>query len=117
MADIRNVYQRGIAQMQAAIKEAELDYQHSALAEDVDGMGHAAVRMAGLQSTYDKFVDLANRTINPQRAPAPTNQHGLTAAESEAARFSGVTDEEYGRNKARLWGMRNRGEYPMPGQG
>ncbi|RXH15226.1 hypothetical protein [Bradyrhizobium guangzhouense] len=117
MTDLRNVYHRGVAQIQAAIKEAELDYQHSALAEDVDGMGQAAVRMAGLQSTYDKFIDLANRTINPQRAPAPTNQHGLTATESEHAKLSGLSDEDYSRNKARLWGMRNRGEYPMPGQG
>lgn len=117
MTDIKNVYQRGIAQMNAAYKEAELDYQYAAVANDVDGMAQAGVRMAGLESTYEKFVALANRTVNPQPAPAPTNQHGLTATESEHARLSGITDEQYRQNKARLWGMRNRGEYPMPGQG
>ncbi|MGM4870667.1 hypothetical protein AB7645_05500 [Bradyrhizobium sp. 956_D2_N1_5] len=116
MTDIKHVYQRGIAQMHAAYKEAELDYQHAALADDIDGMARAGVQMAGLEATFEKFNSIANRTANPQQR-TPTNQHGLTAAESEAARLSGVTDEEYGRNKARLWDMRNRGLYPMPGQG
>jgi hypothetical protein len=65
----------------------------------------------------DALNTMARDAMNPQGAAAQTNQHGLTATESEHARLSNLTDEEYSRNKARLWGMRSRGEYPMPGQG
>jgi hypothetical protein len=116
MADIKQVYNRGVANLGAALQAAMADYHYAESSNDVDGMADAAVRIAGLEATYAQFNSLANRTANPQVA-VPTDRLGLNAREREHARISGVSNEEYSRNKQRLSAMRQRGEYPASGQG
>lgn len=121
MVDIRKVHERGVASMSAAFKEAELEYQQAALANDVDGMAAAGMKMAGLDATLEKFNALAHRTANPQpqQYQEPRNRYGLTATEEEIARNSfhapDMNDDQkqqlYAQNRAKYQHMRATGAY------
>jgi hypothetical protein len=127
MVDLRKVHARGIQSMQMAYEEAAAEYRQAQLAEDTDGMASAAMRMAGLEATVEKFNNMANRAMNPQPGPMPTNRYGLTPDEVEVAKnsFGAIRDRDghlvdlsddqkfeiYARNKARYRHMRQTGEY------
>jgi hypothetical protein len=117
MVDVKQVHQKSMASFQAAFADENAAYQRAAATGDVEEMSRAANVMAGLRATMRELNNMANEVMNPQPAAVPVNGRGLTAAEAEAAKFSGITEEEYAKQKQKLWAMRARGEYPMPGQG
>jgi hypothetical protein len=126
--DIRKVHARGAASMQAAYSEAMAEYQQAQLAEDVDGMAAAGMKMAALQATAEKFNNLAQEAMNPQRQQyqEPRDQFGLTADERAVAEnsfgpvkigrdeFVDLTKDEkarlYAENRAKMARMKSQGK-------
>jgi hypothetical protein len=118
MANLKEVYNRGVANLTTSYQSALSDYHMSESMNDADGMADAAVRIAGLEATYNQFQSLAHRTANPQAA-VPVNRYGLNAEEQEVARnFTGdnrLSDDEkqriYSEQKAKYRHQRATGQY------
>jgi hypothetical protein len=84
--NLKNVHQRGVANIAAAYEDAQAEYRQAALAGDEDAAAAAALRLAGLEAMADKFNGMASRAM---AAPAtPPNKWGLSETEEAIAKNS-----------------------------
>jgi hypothetical protein len=54
--------------------------------------------------------------MTPAQSGPRVNRYGLTEEESEIAKLSGISDEQYAQNRQKLYGLRAAGLYPAKGQ-
>jgi phage I-like protein len=100
-----------------AMREEELNIQRAEANGDTFAARTASQNLAGLRVQRSEYVAMSHAHAASLRPETNAERFGLSAAEAEHAKISGVTEQEYAKNKSKLAGLRQRGEYPAKGHG
>jgi hypothetical protein len=103
---LRDKYERH----QAEVAEANAELERARLQEDDYSTRAAADRLNQLNLERRSMDEIANNfTASQQQAHVAASRYGLSAAEAEIAKISGISDEQYARNKSKMESMKNQG--------
>jgi hypothetical protein len=116
MSDMRRIAEMSVASYQAAIQQEVANFKQAQLAGDELEMVGAANKIASYRSAMQQIPRMLEEATNPAQPGPRVNRYGLTEEESEIAKLSGISDEQYLQNRQRLHGLRAAGLYPQKGQ-
>jgi hypothetical protein len=92
---------------QSAAEAAELEAGR--VAEDASRVIYAADRILELDKAREALDRRAQGYVAAQQAQPQGSRFGLSPVEAEHAKISGISDEEYARNKSKMVRMKGEG--------
>jgi hypothetical protein len=96
------------ARHQAEVAEANAQLEQGRLREDDYQTREAADRLNQLNLERRSLDEIANNFATSQQQPQG-NRFGLNRDELEVAKISGISDEQYARNKSKMESMKQQG--------
>jgi hypothetical protein len=94
----------------AEVADANAELERARLQEDDYSTRAAADRLNLLHLERRSMDEIANNfAAGQQQAQVAASRHGLSAAEAEIAKISGISAEEYARNKSKMESMKQQG--------
>lgn len=109
MSNEKEVYETAMAGYQSAIIDEQAAYQRAQLTGDFGEQVRASQSIAALRSQAQEFTRMATEHVASMRPAAAPSAFGLSDAEREVAKFSGVTEEQYAANKTKMLAMKEQG--------
>ena len=108
-------YRESMSDYDLAMQEEDLNIQRAEANGDTEAARTASQALAALRVQKNEYIAMSQQHAASLRDAPQGSQWGLSAAESEAAKISGISEQEYSKNKSKLADMRRRGEYPAKG--
>ena len=79
------------------------------LNEDADATMYCADKIVEVDAKVAALNQIATAYVAGQQQAAPANKYGLNRDEVEVAKISGISDEQYAKNKSKMETMKNQG--------
>jgi hypothetical protein len=85
------------------------EYEAGRLNEDADTTMYAADKITEIDAKIGALNQIVSNFVAGQQRAAPANKYGLNKDELDVAKISGISDEQYARNKSKMESMKQQG--------
>jgi len=106
----RDVIQAQAEHLAAQRARALSDYEVARLSEDNDATMNAADQIVEIDARAAALDRIAGNFVRQQQQPQqPGSRYGLSRDEVEVAKISGISEEQYARNRQKMHQMKSEG--------
>ena len=105
------VFNQAVGGLQADLQAAGAEFQKCELAGDAENAAAWLTEMANIRARVTETYRIANEEVAAQASRPAPNKYGLTDEQVDAAKTTGVSEEEYARGVRELAARKRQGMY------